>query len=177
MAAHGLGVAREAARQIGGGADHGASRDQAAARALARSSGWRSRSAAKDRRAAIFGGRHEEPQAPGDDFRGEAERLQLRHGAVGIAGELDAMRVHHQRAADLQIAGEIEHGAAIDDGAPGFVRRKAGGAVDAERLIERCERFGRDEAADDALAVIGLEAVDAHVRRPAAGPRSAAAGR
>src|SRR3984893_2726424 len=43
MAAHGLGIAREAARQIGGGADHGASRDQAAARALARSSGWRSK--------------------------------------------------------------------------------------------------------------------------------------
>jgi hypothetical protein len=39
MAAHGLGIAREAARQIGGGADHGASRDQAAARALTRRSG------------------------------------------------------------------------------------------------------------------------------------------
>ena len=47
VTAHGLGIAREAARQIGGCADHGSSRDQAAARALARSSGWRSRSAAR----------------------------------------------------------------------------------------------------------------------------------
>ena len=43
VAAHGLGIAREAARQIGGGADHGASRGQAAARTLARRSGWRSK--------------------------------------------------------------------------------------------------------------------------------------
>src|ERR1700730_3562258 len=43
VAAHRLGIAREAARQIGGGADHGASRDKAAARALARRSGWRSK--------------------------------------------------------------------------------------------------------------------------------------
>ena len=42
VAAHGLGIAREAARQIGG-ADHGASRGQAAARALARRRGWRSK--------------------------------------------------------------------------------------------------------------------------------------
>ena len=137
--AHGLGIAREAARQIGGLADHGASRDQAAARALARRSGWRSRIARKDRRASILGGRHEEPQAPGDDFRGEAERLELRHGAVGKAGELDAMRAHHQRAADLQSAGEIEHGAALDDGAPGLVdakgrvRRRRRGLIDAVR--------------------------------------------
>ena len=122
VAAHGLGIAREAARQIGGGADHGSSRDQAAARALARSSGWRSRSAARIARSAILGDRHEQAQAPGDDFRGEAERLQLRNGTVGIAGELDAIRVHHQRAADLQIAGEIEDGAAIEHGAPGFRR-------------------------------------------------------
>ena len=80
-----------------------------------------------------------------------------------IAGQLDAVCVHHQRAADLQPAGEIEHGAAIEHGAPGFVTGKGRGAVDAEGLIERSERFGRDEAADDALAVIGLEAVDAHV--------------
>src|SRR5882724_1453541 len=43
MTAHRLGIAREAARQIGSSADHGASRNQAAARALARRSGWRSR--------------------------------------------------------------------------------------------------------------------------------------
>jgi hypothetical protein len=46
MAAHGLGIARGAARQIGSLADHGTSRDQAAVRALARRSGWRSRIAA-----------------------------------------------------------------------------------------------------------------------------------
>ena len=87
----------------------------------------------------------------------------MRHSTIGIAGELDAMRAHHQGAADLQIAGEIEDGAAIEHGAPGFRRGKPGCAVDAERLIERSNRFGRDQAADHALAVIGLEAVDPHV--------------
>ena len=73
-----------------------------------------------------LGNRHEEAQAPGDDFRSEAERLQLRHSAIGIAGELDAMRAHHQGAADLQIAGEIEDGAAIEHGAPGFEMESPG---------------------------------------------------
>src|SRR5271169_80460 len=45
MTAHGLRVAREAARQIASLADHGACPAYAAARALARRSGWRSRSA------------------------------------------------------------------------------------------------------------------------------------
>ena len=65
--------------------------------------------------------RHEEPQAPGDDFGGEAERLQLRDHAIGEAGQLDAMHAHHQRAADLQPAGKIEHRAALNDRAPGFL--------------------------------------------------------
>ena len=63
----------------------------------------------------------------------------------------------------MEIAGEIEDGAAIDHGVPGFWRRKPGCAVDAERLIERGKRFRRDQAADHALAVIGLEAVHPHV--------------
>ena len=64
-----------------------------------------------------------EAQAPGDDFRNQPKRLQLRHRAIGVAGELDAVGVHHQRAADLEIAGKIERCAALDDGAPGFRRR------------------------------------------------------
>src|ERR1700756_1712131 len=47
VTAHGLGVAREAARQLGGCADHGSSPDQAAARGWARRSGWRSSNAAR----------------------------------------------------------------------------------------------------------------------------------
>ena len=40
---------------------------------------------------------------------------------------------------------------------------RPGAPVDAEALVDAVERLGRDEAADDALAVIGLEAVDPHV--------------
>ena len=65
--------------------------------------------------------------------------------------------------ADLQIAGEIEHGTAIEDGAPGLVSGEVWHTVDAEALIDAVERLGRHEAADHAFAIIGLEAVDAHV--------------
>ena len=40
---------------------------------------------------------------------------------------------------------------------------RPGAPVDAEAFVDAGERLGRDEAADHALAVIGLEAVDAHV--------------
>jgi hypothetical protein len=126
----------------------------------------------EQRRTAIFRNRHEEPQAPGDDLREEAERLQLRHGAIGEARQLDAVSAHDEGAADLHAAGEVEHGAALDDRVPRFVRRKslprtcsgAGRAVGAKRLIEGCQRLGGDQAADDPLAIVRLEAVDPHVR-------------
>ena len=35
--------------------------------------------------------------------------------------ELDAMHAHHHGAADLHSTGEIEHGAALDDRAPGLL--------------------------------------------------------
>ena len=57
-------------------------------------------------------------------------------GAVRIAGELDAVGVHHERAADLQPAGKIERGAAIEDGAPGF-RMAKGRASCRRRALDR----------------------------------------
>src|ERR1700730_2708190 len=83
----------------------------------------------------------EQPQAPGDDLRGEAERLELRYGAVGKAGELDAMRAHDQRPADLLPAGEIEHRAALDDGAPGLLMGETGCAGDPETVVDAGERL------------------------------------
>src|SRR5260370_42502307 len=91
---------------------------------------------AQHRRASIFGGRHEEPQAPGDDLRGEAERLELRHGSVGEAGELDAIRAHDEGAAELQTAGEIEHRAALADGAPTLLPRQVRPARTAHPVID-----------------------------------------
>src|SRR5260370_14471046 len=60
----------------------------------------------QDRGTSVGGGRHEQPQAPGDDFGSEAERLELRHGAIRISGELDAIGVHDERAANLKAAGD-----------------------------------------------------------------------
>ena len=71
---------------------------------------------------------------------------------------------HAQRAPQLQSAGEIDHRAAVEHGAPGF-RSGEGRGLGAERLIEPAQFLGRDEPADDALALVGLEAVDAHVAR------------
>ena len=42
---------------------------------------------------------------------------------------------------------------------------KGRGSVDAEALIDAVERLGRHQATDHALAVVGLEAVDAHILR------------
>ena len=101
VTAHGLGIAREAAREIGGSLIIGSSRDHAAARVLARSSGWRSRSAARiaGPRSAAIGTNSRKRQAMISEVRPEG--LQLRHSTIGIAGEFDAMHAHHQRAADL----------------------------------------------------------------------------
>src|SRR5690349_11383313 len=95
----------------------------------------------KDRRSPVLSRRNEEAQAPGDDFGDKAERLQVRHRAVAIAGEFDAVRVHHQRTAELEIASKIQGGAALEDGAPGFLRRKRGAVGGAEGLMESGKRF------------------------------------
>jgi hypothetical protein len=82
---------------------------------------------------------------------------------VRISGQLDAPVIHHAGAADLHLAGKIEDGAAIDDGAPGFVGCQDRSAADAETMMETVERLGRDEATDHACAVVGFEAVDTHI--------------
>jgi len=136
MAAHGLGIAREAARQIGSGADHGASRDQAAARAWARRSGWRSRIAARiaGPRSAAVGTKSRKRQAMISEVRPSALSCGTAPSEYPVSSTRCVL-IHDKGAADLQPAGKIEHGPAIDDGAPGLVMRKAGRAVDAEGLM------------------------------------------
>src|SRR5689334_1708452 len=68
--------------------------------------------------------RHEEPQLPADDLRHETERLEAVDHAVGEAGELDAMRAHDARAAELKPIFKDEHGAAILEDGPCFISRE-----------------------------------------------------
>ena len=100
---------------------------------------------------------HEQPQLPGDDLGDETDRLEAVDHAVGEAGQFDAQALMTAGAAQLQPAVEFEDGAAVLQGGPGI-----GGA---ERGRVACDRLGdpgrRHEASDHALAVIGLEAVDA----------------
>jgi len=89
--------------------------------------------------------------------------FSLGDSTVGETGELDAPGLHHQRASDLQIAGELEHGAAVKDRAPRLRRGKTDAPGHPEAFVDASERLGGDKTTDHALAVIGLEAVDAHV--------------
>ncbi len=175
---HGLGVAREAAAASAAALVTDHIRDQRAARLrVARRSGWRSKMDGKDCRATIFGSRHKEPQAPGDDLRDEAERFQLRYGAVREAGELDATCAHHGATPDLQAAGEIKHGTPFVDGGATHHQRRGGPSrpalarLDAEAFHKpgRAPRANH-ETADHALAVLGLKAVQ--TRMFSAGRRS-----
>src|SRR5579885_1007369 len=110
----------------------------------------------EDADAARVGG-HEHAQLPGDDLVEEAVDLEPLPHRIGETGQLDAVRAHDANAAKLQALREIEDGAAFHQGGEG--------ALCGERLrfgAERdCGPSGRDLAADDALARIGLKAVDA----------------
>ena len=89
--------------------------------------------------------------------------FSLGDSTVGETGELDAPGLHHQRASDLQIAGELEHGAAVKDRAPRLRRGKTDAPGHPEAFVDASERLGGDKTTDHALAVIGLEAVDPHI--------------
>src|SRR5271169_4104158 len=64
VAAHRFGVAREAARQIAGLADHGASRGSGGGAGASAQQRMTLKERGEDWRASVLGGRHEEPQAP-----------------------------------------------------------------------------------------------------------------
>ena len=118
--------------------------------------GWLCQELAEDARA-LVAHRQEEPELPADDLADEALGLEARH-VVGVeAGELDARGVHDGDAAQHKTARERK-AAALGERRPGFIgreRRVAGG--------EGVNELRRNEAADHALAVIRLEAVDARV--------------
>ena len=91
------------------------------------------------------------------------------HG-TGKAGELDT-EVHDLDTPELQAVREVQ------DRAPISGSESVAGAEVGLLSTGRCDPGRRDLAADDALAVIRLETVDAHGRRWATGSRSAAGGR
>ena len=99
---------------------------------------------------------HEEAQPPGDDLGDEAHRLEAIDHAVGEADELDAELAHDLHAAKLEPVGEFEDGPAVEHGGPGIGRRQS------RRVrLDRLRNPGRrDETADDARAVVGLEPID-----------------
>ena len=178
MAAHGLGIAREAARQIAAALITAHLRIRPRRGLRAPSSGWRSRRAARiaGPRSSAVGTKSRRRQAMISETRPSAFSCGDR--AVGKAGELDAAaRSSRAQRRSCRPPARSSTAPRSRTALQASSRREGRGPVDAEALIDAVERLGRHEAADHALAVIGLEAVDAHVRRPAAGPRSAAGGR
>src|SRR3546814_9341447 len=91
-----------------------------------------------------------------DDLMEKAVSAEALAHRVGEAGELDAVGAHDADAAELEALGEVEDGLAVDQGREGVIRCQS---ADSHRQRAR-DPGGRNLAADDALAVIGLEPVD-----------------
>ena len=79
------------------------------------------------------------------------------------AGELDPVIVHHPDAAQLQAVGKLQDALAVKEHLPRLLRGEVRRVVEAEIAAERAERGRRDQPPDDALALVGLEPVDAAV--------------
>ena len=176
MTAHGLGVAREAARQIGG-AQSRTCPDQAAARLLARRSGWRSRSAGSNAgpRSAAIGTKSR---------RRQAMISEMSPSAFSCGTMPSVKPVSSTRCAFITSERRICSPPARSSTAPRSITALQ--ASDGKGRGRR-RRRGLDRARASASGVtrrpitrspiVGLEAVDAHILRPAAGPKSAATGR
>src|ERR1700722_10393063 len=102
--------------------------------------------------------RHEQAQLPRDDLRHQADRLQPIDHAVGEAGELDTEFSHDLGAAKLEPILKLQDRPSVEHRDEGVGR--------AERwcLALDCLRDPgwRDQPADDAFPIVGLEPVDAH---------------
>ena len=167
--AHGLGAFREPARQIGGRGGQGRhDAPPSRRRGPLAGAGLPARDAhervpvehgSQDHRTALAR-RHEQAQRPGDDFADAAERLQPFDRAVGKAHQLDPRRAHDAGAAHLQPVREVEGCRSVDDRTPRLHGRERGRPLDAEVAADPVQGRGRDQAADDALAVVGLQPVD-----------------
>ena len=66
-------------------------------------------------------------------------------------------------AAKLEPVGELQAGLALDEERQGLAAVELRHLVEAEIAVEGGQHRGRNQAADDALAVIGLETVDAAI--------------
>ena len=148
MAAHRLGLAREAARQIASRADHGSCPDQAAsARERTAIRGWRASSAARIAGpSSDTGTNRRRRQAMISETRPSDFRMPT---VPPSEKPVSSTRVaaHAQRAPQLQPAGEIDHRAAVEHGGPGFRRRRGQGprtrATDGGGPVPRARRGGR----------------------------------
>ena len=102
-------------------------------------------------------GRAEEAQLPADDLREEAIGLEPVLGGFREAGELDPVHAHDAGPVQLHPLGQPHDGLALQNEGMDLRRREL------RRVVRQRGRDpgGRDPAADDALAVIGLQPVDA----------------
>src|SRR3954467_14576967 len=90
----------------------------------------------------------------------QAERLQPLDRSVGKAHHLDPKGAHDAGAAHLEPSREVEGRRSVDAPPPRLHGRERGRTLDPEIAADGIQGRGRDEAADDALALVGLQAVD-----------------
>ena len=77
--------------------------------------------------------------------------------------KLDAVVVHDAHAAKLEPVGELQAGLALDEERQGLSAVELRNLVEAEIAVEGRQDRGRNQAADDALAFIRLQTVDAAI--------------
>ncbi len=77
--------------------------------------------------------------------------------------KLDAVVAHDADAAKLEPVGELQAGLALDEERQGLSAVELRNLVEAEIAVEGGQDRGRNQAADDALAVIRLQTIDAAI--------------
>jgi len=108
----------------------------------------------------VIGGRDEEPDLPGDHFGEQAEGSQPVAHAVGEAGELDAIVVHHPHPPQRHVAGKGNDRRASEQRLPHLCGSDDLRLVEPEIPANPREPFRRDQTADDTLALVGLKTID-----------------
>lgn len=106
--------------------------------------------------------RSEESQLSADDLRNEAIGLEPIFRGFRETGKLDPVHAHNAGSVQFHPLRQPHHGLAVESEGMDLRRREL------QRVVDECGRDpgGRNPATDDALAVVGLQAVDAEFVLP-----------
>ena len=104
--------------------------------------------------------RHKKAQAPRNNLAEEAEALELINLNVAESRQLNALGSHHARCAQGEAATKLDRMRAGQEMLKRIIRGEGGAAVKIEDGAKIRDFDRRDQASDNALSFIGLQAID-----------------